>query len=308
VTRLLDMLRREDGVTLIEVTVVSFLMLIVLGATLTTFNVFEHNVKTTERQNEAQDENRRSLDLMARDLRNLASPTPNLPQAVDVAQPQDLIFQSEGKDKPAGSLNAQNTTRVRYCLNADERKLYRQIQTWTSAGAPAIADASACPGGGWTSTFAVGTNVTNGTRPIFTYNSGTLEEITEVSSQVYVDVNPGKAPAEVNLQTAVFLRNQNRAPNAKFSWVPMPAATADQTGTIFLNASESVDPEEKALLFEWYDASIDPGGQLVGEGIVFSYSPPAPGTRQMYLIVRDATLETKSATQTVCATGTGETC
>ncbi len=305
---MLDSLRREDGMTLIEVTVVSFLMLIILGATLTTFNVFEGNVKTTERQNEAQDENRRALDLMARDLRNLASPTPELPNAVDIAEPQDVIFQSEGKDKPDGSANAQNTTRVRYCLNTDERQLYRQIQTWQDLDPPGVADHSACPGSGWTSTLVVGSNVSSGARPIFAYNSADLDGITEVSSQLFIDVNPGKPPAEVNMQTAVYLRNQNRAPTSAFSWVPMPAATADQTGTIFLNASESVDPEEKALIFEWYDATIDPDGHKVGDGIVFSYPPPAAGTREMFLIVRDSTLFTKSATQTVCATGTGETC
>jgi type II secretory pathway component PulJ len=308
VTRLLDTLRREDGMTLIEVTTVSFLLLIILGATLTTFNVFERNVKTNERQNEAQDQNRRALDLMARDLRNLASPTPELPYAVDLHQPRDVIFQSEGKSKELDSLNAQNTTRVRYCLNTDTRMLYRQIHTWKEVDPPAVPDHTACPGAGWTSTLVVGTDVTNGARPIFTYNSGTPDAITEVSAQVFVDVNPGRAPAEVNMQTAVFLRNQNRAPTAEFSWVPMPAATANQTGTIFLNASESVDPEEKALIFEWYDATIDSAGHKVGDGIVFTYPPPAPGPRQMFLIVRDSTLFTKSATQTVCATGTGETC
>jgi hypothetical protein len=46
----------------------------------------------------------------------------------------------------------------------------------------------------------------------------------------------------------------------------------------------------------------------VGEGIVFTYPAPAAGNRQMYLIVRDATLTTQSATKTVCATGPGVTC
>ena len=77
-------------------------MLIVLGATLTTFNNFERNVKTNDQQNEAQEQARRGMDLMSRDLRNLASPTPNLPLAVDRYEALDVIFQSEGKEKPAG--------------------------------------------------------------------------------------------------------------------------------------------------------------------------------------------------------------
>lgn len=299
-TRAVDNLAREDGMTLVEVLLVSVLMLTVLGATLASFNTFESNARANQLQNDTQDTARRGIGLMARDLRNLASPTPGLPFAVDLASPADLIFQSEGKFKPAGSLNAQNTTRVRYCLNTANGNLYRQIQTWTTAAAPAVPSAT-CGNSGWGSTMVVATDVVNGTRPIFTYNATALDEITEVSAQLFVDSNPGKRPSEVDLQTSVFLRNQNRAPTAIFSALSMPA------GGIFLNASESADPEEKALTFEWWDAGLSPA-KKVGEGIVFTYTPPAVGYRQMYLVVKDATLETKSDTQTVCANGPGVTC
>jgi type II secretory pathway pseudopilin PulG len=294
-------LRREDGMTLVEVLLVSALMLIVMGATLTTFNNFERKARDNQNLNEAQDQTRRALDLMARDLRNLASPTPLLPLAVDVKGAQDLVFQSEGKVKPAGSLNAQNTTRVRFCLNTTTKILFRQIQTWTSAAAPGIPTSGCGDEAGWNSTMPVATDVVNGSRPVFTYNSGDNDKVTEVSAQVFVDTTPNRLPAEVDLQTSVFLRNQNRAPTAAFSAVSMPG------GAIFLNASESTDPEEKALTFEWYDASLTPETK-VGDGIVFTYPAPSAGTRQMYLIVRDATLETKSDTKTVCATGPGVTC
>jgi type II secretory pathway pseudopilin PulG len=300
-SRMLRALRREDGMSLVEVLIVSILMLIVMGATLTTFNNFERGARDNQNLNEAQDGARRALDLMARDLRNLASPTPLLPLAVDLKDPQDLIFQSEGKVKPAGSLNAQNTTRVRYCLNTTSKILFRQIQTWTTAVAPGIPTSACGANGGWTSTMAVATDVTNGTRPVFTYNSTDNDKVTEVTSQVWVDTTPTRNPVEVDLQTSVFLRNQNRAPTAAFSAVSMP------NGAIFLNASESTDPEEKALTFEWYDASLTPETK-VGEGIVFTYPAPTPGNRQMYLIVRDATLFTKSDTKTVCATGPGVIC
>jgi type II secretory pathway pseudopilin PulG len=294
-------LRREDGMSLVEVLIVSILMLIVLGSTLTAFNTFERNARDNQNLNEAQDNARRALDLMARDLRNLASPTPLLPLAVDVDGEQDLIFQSEGKVKPVGSLNAQNTTRVRFCLNTTSRTLFRQVQTWLTEAAPAIPATACGDEAGWDSTLVVATHVSNGDRPLFTYNATDNDKITEVSAQVFVDTTPDRLPAEVDLQTSVFLRNQNRAPTAGFSWVSMPG------GAIFLNASESTDPEEKALTFEWYDASLVPE-EKVGEGIVFTYPAPSPGNRQMYLIVRDATLETKSDTKTVCATGTGVIC
>ena len=122
--------RREEGFTLVEVLLVSVLMIVVLGATLTALTSFERSTSTNQRQNVAQDQVRNALDLATRDLRNLSSPTVNLPQAVDRADPQDVIFQSEGHIKPSGSLNPTNTTRVRYCLGPSQN-LYRQIETWT---------------------------------------------------------------------------------------------------------------------------------------------------------------------------------
>jgi type II secretory pathway component PulJ len=291
-------LREEQGMTLVEVLMASVLMLIVLGATLTTFNNFERNVKTNEQQNEAQEQARRGMDLMARDLRNLASPTPYLPLAVDRHEALDVIFQSEGKDKPAGSLNAQNTTRVRYCVDPDEDRLYRQTQTWTSALPPDMPAATACPGPGWTKTIPVADEIVNDGRALFSYNAADRSAITEVSARVFVDVDPERSPAEVTLQSSVFLRNQNRAPTASFSWASMPG------GNVFLNASESTDPEEKALGFEWWDMQED---KKVGEGIVLTYTPPAAGWRDIKLIVRDASLEAV-ATENVCANGTGVVC
>jgi type II secretory pathway pseudopilin PulG len=291
-------LRAEDGFTLIEVLLTSVLMIVVLGATLTTLNSFESSVKANDQLNDAQDETRAALDLMARDMRNLASPTPGLPNAIDVNEDWEVVFQSEGKAKPAGSLNGQNTTRVRYCLDKPTTTLYRQIQTWTTADPPAIPGDGSCPGSGWTKSEALATHVVNGDRPIFTYNATAPTQITEVSAQLFVDVNPDRDPTEVNLQTAVFLRNQNRAPTAEFEWAPMPDTN------IFLNASASVDPEEKSLTFEWFDVTAN---KSAGEGIVLTYKAPAPGPREMRLTVRDATLFT-TTTQTICATGPGVTC
>ncbi len=288
--------------TLVEVLLVSVLMLVVLGSTLTAFNTFERGARDNQNLNEAQDQARRALGLVARDLRNLASPTPSLPLAVDVHTAHDLIFQSEGKVKDADSLNAQNTIRVRFCLDTTKQVLFRQIQTWKTAAPPPIPGGACGVAAGWNSTLVVASNVVNGTsRPVFTYNSTEPDEVTEVSTQLFVDTTPTRLPAEADVQTSVFLRNQNRAPTAIFSATSMPG------GGVFLNASESVDPEEKALIFEWWDESLVPEAK-VGEGIVFTYSPATPGIRQMHLVVKDATLETKSDTKPVCANGPGVTC
>src|SRR5688572_18754197 len=104
--------REESGFTLIELLLVCTLMLVVMGATLTTFESFQKNTDINTRQNEAQEEARRSIDYLARELRNLASPTDYDPNSVKRAEAHDLIVQSVGADRPAGSENLRNTQYV----------------------------------------------------------------------------------------------------------------------------------------------------------------------------------------------------
>jgi type II secretory pathway component PulJ len=285
----------EEGFTLIEVLIASVLMIVVLGATLTALTSFQRNAATNQRQNDGQNEARRTLDLLARDLRNLASPVQERPEAVDRNLPLDLIFQSEGKTVVAGSLNGRNTERVRFCLDAN-RRLWRNLQTWTTAAIPNAPAATACPGSGWTSTRVVAQNVVNGTRPIFTYNATVLQDITEVTATLYVDVNPGKPPAEQTLNTSVYLRNQNRKPTALFSAQPV-------NGSVLLNASESTDPEEKALIYSWKIDNV-----AVGSGILLT-KPVSAGNHTVTLQVSDGVL-TDDETQTICvpAPAQGVTC
>jgi type II secretory pathway component PulJ len=280
----------EDGFTLVEVLIAAVLMIVVLGATLTALTSFQKSTATNQRQNSGQDEARQTLDLLARDLRNLASPVNETPEAVDRNGAQDLIFQSEGRGAGSGSLNTRNTQRVRFCLAGDGR-LWRNVQTWTTATIPAAPGATECPGTGWTSSKVVAQNVVNGTaRPIFTYNATVLQDITEVTGTLYVDVNPGKPPVEQVLQTSVYLRNQNRKPTALFS--------VEVVGnSILLNASESTDPEEKALIYEWridkaFTAPPDGTGILVTK-------PVTAGTHTVTLRISDGVLS-DDETHTIC--------
>jgi len=287
-----ERLHEEDGFTLVEVLIVAVLMIVVLGATLGTFESFSQNVRTNEKQNQAQDQARNAMDLMARDLRNLASPSQEQPLALDFMGEQEIIFQSEGRVMPAGSLNVANTNRVRYCLSATG-DLYRQIQTWTTAAFPAMPPTAGCPGGGWPTTKLVAENVVNDTRAIFYYNADLAPDVTEVTTTLYVDVNPGRTPGESTLQSSVYLRNQNRKPTAVFS-----LATANGGTAIIMNASESTDPEEKPLTFTWY---VD-GTEVVGEGSndVVHTAQVTPGTHTVYVKVSDGPLADTSETQSIC--------
>lgn len=294
----MNRLRQEDaGFTLIELLLVSVLMIVVLGATLTTFESFQSNAEVNARVNDAQDESRRGLDTLAKELRNLASPTNDQPQAVKRAAAQDLIVQSVAPVRPAGSLNTRNTQFLRYCYSTTAARVYRQRLTWTSAADPPFPSATDCPGGGWDATEFVAGNVVNNARALFTYNSATLTTITEVGTTLYVDVNPGRRPAETSIYSSVFLRNQNRVPIARFT------AAASAGGKILLNGSESEDPEERALRYFWYDPAVSTTAPR-GEGIVYEYTPPAAGNRTVYLVVKDpADLASQAPSQTVCVPG-----
>jgi type II secretory pathway pseudopilin PulG len=274
----------EEGFTLVEVLIAAVLMIIVLGATLTALTSFQKNTATNQRQNDAQDQARSTLDLIARDLRNLASPVLERPEAIDRNLPLDLIVQSEGRGT-GGSLNARNTMRVRFCLGPD-RKLYRMTQTWTTAAIPNAPAATVCPGTGWTTSTVVAENVVNGTRPIFTYNAVGLQDITEVSATLFVDVNPGTTPAETQLETSVYLRNQNRAPTALFSVEVVNTS-------ILLNASESTDPEEKAMIYSWKIDNV-----AAGSGILLT-KPVTAGNHTVRLDVSDGVL-LDDETHTIC--------
>lgn len=274
----------EEGFTLVEVLIAAVLMIIVLGATLTALTSFQKNTATNQRQNDGQDQARATLDLVARDLRNLASPRLERPEAIDRNLPLDLIVQSEGRGT-GGSLNARNTMRVRFCL-APDRKLYRMTQTWTTAAIPNAPSTTVCPGTGWTTSTVVAENVVNGTRPIFTYNAVGLQDITEVTATLFVDVNPGKPPAETQLESSVYLRNQNRAPTALFSVEVVNTS-------ILLNASESTDPEEKAMIYSWKIDNV-----AAGSGILLT-KPVTAGNHTVRLDVSDGVL-LDDETHTIC--------
>ena len=296
-----DRLSSEAGVTLVELLVVILISGLVMGATLTTFTQFERTTASNGRLNDAQDQVRVGMAGLSRELRNMASPTDELPEAVVRAEDDEIVFQS---------VSSTQTRRVRYCYDATSERLWRQVQF-----APfSLPTAGTCPQVSWGSQRAAVENVVNGaTRPVFRYNATALTSITEVGATLYVDVNASDVrPDETSLKSSVFLRNQNRSPSASFT------ATVSGT-TIILNASGSADPEGRALDFYWYDTGVTsnscgvlPAGLsstgCVGTGVVYTYTPPA-GTRTVRLVVRDpATLTAEAPSQTVCVPGPGVSC
>ena len=283
----------EHGFVLVELLVVIVISSVVLAAALITFELFNTTSSRNQSLAESQDRTRAAAGQLARQLRNLASPTPEQPQAVEKAQAYDLVFQSVGPGTPSSG-NPANVRRVRYCLDAPalgEGTLWLQSQTWTTPVPPALPSTSTCPDPGWATQRELVTRVTNRvdgeTRPLFQFNSGTLAQISAVIAQLWTQT-AGPEPVEGLLRTQVFLRNQNRPPQANFD--PRPTGLLH----VLLNASASSDPEGESLVYQWYD-----GSTYVGAGVVFDLKVSAPGTRSITLKAFDPAGLKSETTRTV---------
>ena len=104
----------ESGWTLIELLVAMTLMLIVLSATLTSFNAFSNTSKRNFDFNDQQDQVRNTMDQIVRQARNLANPTTgnagvSVP-TIAFASKDQLVFQTTDPTKQW----------VRYCLNTNK--------------------------------------------------------------------------------------------------------------------------------------------------------------------------------------------
>lgn len=297
-------LRDERGVTLIELLIGMVITTVVFGLTLTVVTSVSRSAQRNDAHNEAQDVARTYMDRLARELRNLASPSiftedyQAQPYAVDSAAPYDLVFRMVDEVRPGGSLNQANVKRVRYCLDATDPsrgKLYQQEQTWTNRASndpPPLPGLGTCPAAGWTRTALVSEHIVNRAggqnRPMFAYNSADLQRISQIHADLYVDTTPGEAPVETRLGSGVTLRNQNRVPVARLD--------IDASGSqLVLNGSASEDPEGMPLTYQWY---VDPPTPLpncdalpkpescVGQGVVVN-TPLTPGNHRIVLVVKD---------------------
>ncbi|MGH2901755.1 MAG: PilW family protein, partial [Solirubrobacteraceae bacterium] len=244
--------RSEGGFTLVELLVVMTISIVILSATLTTFNTSYQVHHDNDARNDTAERAREALDVEARQLRNLAKRLNNAP-VIDRVTDYDLIFQTSDPSR----------TWVRYCLDtAASPASPARGRLWTAGlsvpvgtpGAPVTAGMrSACPGSGWTQTRVVADHVTNRRdgldRPLFAYtctsgtsgctsDPSTYDQVVNITSTTLVDTTPGRGAAELRVATGVYLRNQNQAPQAQFLATPASASR-----TVVLNASGSTDFE-----------------------------------------------------------------
>jgi len=249
----------ESGFTLVELLIAMVIFLAILGASLTSFDGFQANARLSEKRNDASEEARRMIDSLTRDLRNLADPTTEA-LSIERKAGDDLVFRSVDPDATGTDPNRVGVRRVRYCLDAPNGLVYRSTQRWTTLASPAMPSTSACgPTDAWASCAAgstceqtvVAQFVTNmrsaPSRDLFVYNSATTDSVTFIRVHAHIDVNAADAgPAEIELESGVNLRNQNRRPVAVLD-PPVRSGGND----FVLNASSSSDPEGALLTYEF---------------------------------------------------------
>ena len=276
---------RQAGTTLVELLCAASLMLVTLFATFLAMEVFQtNNARTTDLIGFI-DHARNTTGRLTRDLRGAtASSATSVPGGSVLlrAGAQDLVMKRvEPSRRPsADNMNAVQT--VRWCLA--QGALHRQVADGSAEPASTCPDTTAA----WTDSI-VATQIANGARAVFTYDSATVELITTVSTFLAVDRNPAKPPVEATLSSGVFLRNQNRAPHALFSFVALGGHN------IQLNAQASRDPEGGILTYEWREGAV----LLPYSNAVASYVALAGGARPITLTVRDREGLAASQTMTV---------
>lgn len=302
-------MRSERGeMSLIGLLVAIVIFGIVLSATYGAFDVFGRNIRQSQGRTEATDRARTATDTMARQMRNLATPTALQPNAVALASAYDMVFEAVAPTGPAPAGNKQNIEFVRYCLDGTGRRLWAMELPPASITASTVPPSSSggCPSSGWSNTRVIAQDVVNRygglDRPVFSFDSMTPNEIRRVRVDLFVDTDPGKGSAEQQVSSGVNLRNQDRPPTAVFT------PTLAGGGVVVLDGSASTDPDNDPLTYCWYDTYASGsvgvcGAHSVGDSAYFRYRTTAGTPHTITLTVTDPSgLPSTSAPQTFTTT------
>lgn len=286
------MIRDERGeFTLIGLLVATVIFGVVLMATYGAFDVFGRNVTDSQARLESTDRARTASDTMARQLRNLATPTALQPNAVILASPYDIVFETVAPSGTAPGPNPQNIEFARYCLDGTARTLWYMELPPASVTASTVPPTSGgCPGSSWSNARIVAADVVNtynsATRPVFAFDTSTANLIRRVSIDLYIDTTPGRSAAEQQISTGINLRNQDAPPTAR------AAVTLSGSSIAVLDGMASTDPDNDPLDYCWYDAAATSsvgtcGPHSVGDTPSMRYRITTLGTHSVTLTVTD---------------------
>jgi prepilin-type N-terminal cleavage/methylation domain-containing protein len=322
--------RGEDGFTLIELLVTMVIALIVFAATLSALTVFSRDSQAMTKRNNAQNQARLAIDQIVRQLRNIASPGASSQKLLERAAPYDIVFQTVGSQWGGNAQGIQRVRYCippdTNPGSASTEVMIAQVQTWNTPAIPRdpwSSDPTAtipCPDTSVTSTSSVQftttvlanyvTNQFQGRtdRPAFSYsgtaaNGTAYNDLTQVPAanlgtidtvglDLFVNPTTPLNDAETELRSAAFLRNEQRAPVASFTYTVLGG------GAVLLNGGTSYSPSGDPLSYSWSCAPV----ACSSTGAIFDWKP-GPNTYTVTLTVTDPTgLKTTSAPQTVTVT------
>jgi prepilin-type N-terminal cleavage/methylation domain-containing protein len=249
-------LRSQQGFAMTELLIAITISLVVFGAAVTAFSGFLGTSKRTDRQSEAQDTARRSIDRIAHQLRSATATGATAAQPVEQSSSYDLVYLA-----PYAGASLTNNPRglqhVRYCLKAttlSNEELWYQTAPYDSATQPSPPATSSCPSSSWPNQQRVAQYLVNQyvspVKPLFSTTADPQGNITNVTVQAVVDVEPTKSPAPTELKSGVALRNANHAPTATVT-------CRAQNGHAICDASASYDRDGQSTTFQW---KYTPGG------------------------------------------------
>ena len=244
-------LRSQRAWTLPEFMISILVSTLVLGAASTLLTGVASLSGTTDRETQAQDKARTSIDALAAQLRNAAGPPGKSPiyspAAGSTGGATDLVFY-----EPVASASTTNNPRglqwVRYCLDystLSNEKLWMQTAAYdsTQAGPPST---STCPNGAWTTQQLVASNIVNqSSTPVttlFTQGEDPSGAIRDIQVRLLVQGDSARKPTAIT--SSLQFRNLKAAPNAVLS------CTA-QNGHAVCDASKSSDPDGESVSFKW---------------------------------------------------------
>jgi hypothetical protein len=271
---------------MVELLVTMAIGMVAFGGLLGVLQVMLRQSSLAEKQSEAQDQARSTMNRLVVSMRNAVAVTGPNPSAVARADPAgyDLVFQSVHPHAAPHAGNRYGAMRVRYCLDrtAPGQPVLR-MQTQPDATAAPVPTATACDasGNGWVTNQVVADRLVDD-GPVWKYaydESGNVAaaNVRSISMTLSVDADLRDARGKRDLTSGVTLRNANRQ--------PLAALTISRVGgAIVANASGAHDPDGDSLTYRWFVS----GTELLGEtGVRLRRTGLSTGT-QIRVVVTDA--------------------
>jgi type II secretory pathway pseudopilin PulG len=267
----------EDGFTFVEVLVGMAVSVVMLLATLATFDVFTSNTVKNNNVTAAQDATRAQLDDMVANLRNASSSSGST--VVLRAGASDLVVNT---DRPGYGFTATTPAQgtARYCLDSAANGTL-----WFNWNAtPNTLPSATCPAAGWSQRVLL-TNTRNqaNNQPLFSYDTTTLSALRSVRMNLLTAIGTD-ATKSTRLQSAVSIRSLQNTTTSIDPAGPTASCTPAGVLTIGLGASNT-DANGNPLQFVVTETLSDGSELQLASGIGTKVLQTTSGTHNLTIKV-----------------------